>query len=81
MHTRASPVSADAPLAVLRPARRVRRHQLLPAGQDDLPEDPVLRQPGGGEPQSRQIHRLPVQRPAHMVHTEHLLQLCVCACP
>lgn len=37
------PVSADSPLAVLRPAGCICRHQLLPTGQDDLSEDPVLR--------------------------------------
>lgn len=54
------PVSADSPLAVLRSAGCIWRHQLLPTGQDDLPEDPVLRQQSGGEPQPDQIHSLPV---------------------
>lgn len=63
------PVSADAPPAVLWPAGRFWRHQLLPPGQDDLLEDPVLCQQSGGEPEPDQIHSLPLQRPAYLVET------------
>ena len=60
-------VFADTAPAVMWPAGCVWGHQLLSAGQDDLPEDPVLCQQGGAESQPGEVHRLPLQRSAHLV--------------
>lgn len=53
-------VSANSPLAIMRPAGHLWRHQLLSTGQDDVPEDPVVCQQSGREPHSHQIYSLPL---------------------